>query len=161
MLLLLDIPCSSTCGPEQSCVRGTCVNVGKFGISLIWSRHGDGDIVLTLPDGKTIYWGNKGPSSNTDQGFLDRDDQSATGPENIYWPSSNVNPPTGTYNACFQPFKFEPLPSIQNPVEATITVRRPMLATITFTKTITEKYSFDNTCYPSSNGYLGSFTYPQ
>ena len=158
--MLIEISCAPACPSQQACEEGTCVNVEKLGITLTWSRPGDGDIVLTTPNNKHIYWNNKGASSETDGGYLDKDDLTGTGPENIYWRDSGVDPPTGTYNVCFQPYFFEIPPTIENPVYVTITVRRPIGATLKFTKTVTETYSFNNQCYPSSNGYLGSFTYP-
>ncbi len=161
MLLLLDNSCEPPCDPGLTCVDGTCLNTGFLSTSLVWSRAGDGDIVLTTPNAKSIYWANKGPSKNTDEGDLDTDDQVGTGPENIYWPSTGSSPPTGIYYVCFQPYAFSPLPSVQNPVTATVTVRRRNSTTVlTFTKIVTEKYYFDNTCTSSVNGLVGTFNYP-
>lgn len=160
LCISIDAPCTATCSSEQACVNEMCLNVDKLGIALTWSRPGDGDLVVTTPNNKHIYWENTGPGPETDGGYLDVDDLIGKGPENIYWPESEMDPPAGTYNVCFEPFSFANLPTVANPVYATITVRRPMGVTLTFKKTVTEKYSFNRTCYPSSNGYLGSFTYP-
>lgn len=136
------------------------MNVGNLGMALTWSRAGDGDILLTTPNGRTIFWGNRGPSNLTDQGFLDRDDRVGTGPENIYWQSNNTNPPTGTFHVCFQAYAFTPPPSPENPVYATVNVRRPMSPTLTLTVAITERFRFNNQCSSTSRTSVGSFTNP-
>ena len=159
IFLLLDVPCSSLCTSEQACVRGICTNVGRLGVALTWSRVGDADIILNTPLNKSISWRNKGPTTFTDGGFLDRDDRVATGPENIYWPTNGTNPPNGTYHLCMQPYAFTPVPSADSPVYATITVRWPLNTTLTFTKTITERYVPRYQCFPNSDAYMGSFTF--
>ena len=136
------------------------MNVGSLGASLAWSRPGDGDILITTPTGKTIYWGNKGPSVNTDGGYLDRDDRVGTGPENIFWQSNGTAPPLGTYYACFQQYSFNPPASPSNPLQATINVRRPMSPTMTFTRVFTSPLTLPNQCSPSEPTYMGTFTNP-
>ena len=136
------------------------MNIGALGASLAWSRPGDGDIVITTATGKNIYWGNKGPSANTDGGYLDRDDRLGTGPENIYWQTNGTAPPLGTYYACFQPYSFNPAPSVDNPLQAIITVRRPMNPTMTFTRTFTAPFQAPNRCSPTQPSYMGTFTNP-
>ena len=160
MLFLLDRPCTTTCTPDQTCVRGVCVNIGTLGMALTWSRPGDGDIVLATPNGRTIYWRNRGPSALTDGGNLDRDDQAGTGPENIYWPRTGSAPPTGTYHVCFQPYSFNPPASQANPIQATINVRRPDGSTSPLTRTFTAPVILTNQCTPTSASYMGSMTYP-
>ena len=159
-IFFVDIPCPSTCDPNQTCVRGICVNVQNLGISLVWSRTGDGDLVIKTPNGRNIFWNNTGPSVNTDWGYLDRDDRVGIGPENIYWPSSGTVPPTGTYDVCFQPYLFIPIPSRTNPLTATITIRAPMRVPIILTKTITFVIQNATQCLKASPACLGSFTYP-
>ncbi|CAM4934006.1 unnamed protein product [Rotaria socialis] len=108
------------------------VGSGEFGISVTWSRPGDGDIVVTTPSRKSIYYGNKGPSVATDQGQLDHDDTRNTGPENIFW---NVTAPTGVYHICFQQYSFSVPSNVTNPITATFQIRRPNAVTQTLTKT--------------------------
>lgn len=136
------------------------MNVGSLGMALTWSRPGDGDIVLTTPNGRTIYWGNKGPSVNTDGGNLDRDDRVGTGPENIYWQSNSTAPPVGTFHVCFQPYAFTPRLSADNPVQAMIYVRRPMNPTVTLTRIFTSTVPLTNQCDPNAASYMGTFTNP-
>ena len=129
-------------------------------MALTWSRPGDGDIVVATPSGRNIFWQNRGPTAATDNGFLDQDDQAGTGPENVYWPSSGPNPPAGTYHMCFQPYAFDPAPSPENPVVASMNIRRPDGTITTLTKTVTQRYSFNNQCSPTSSSFMGSITYP-
>lgn len=161
MLILLDIPCNTTCEPEQVCVRGVCINIGKLGINMIWSRAGDADLLVSTPKNKTIYYGNKLSSNATDGGYLDMDDQVGTGPENVYWPKDSIFiPPNGTYHFCVQVPRFSPNLSTTSPLQVTITIRQPMYPTYTYTKTFTRPFRDTNTCSPSSAGYIGSFSYP-
>ena len=132
----------------------------KLGITIIWSRPGDGDIVVTTPNNKHIYWDNRGPSAETDGGFLDLDDTMGTGPENIYWPNSGPDPPNGDYGVCFQSYNFTLPPSVQNPVSARATIRLPTGAKLERTITFTSPTSLGNQCYPNAGGYIGFFTYP-
>ena len=140
-------------------MRGICVNTGNLGVSLVWSRPGDGDIYLTTPTNRTISYRNKGPSANTDGGFLDMDDVDGMGPENIYWPTSSNVPPTGTYYICWQTYSFSPSPSASNPVIFTATVRVPLQPTYTYTVT-TRSFSTNAPCTANSVTLLGTFTYP-
>jgi hypothetical protein len=95
----------------------------------VWSIPGDRDILLTTPNGKSIFWDNRGPSIDTDYGYLDRADRVGIGPEDMYWPSDGPSPPDGVYYVCFQPYYFDPPPSLTNPISVTITVRRPLSTT--------------------------------
>lgn len=132
----------------------------KLGITIIWSRPGDGDIVVTTPNNNNIYWDNKGPSASTDGGFLDLDDEVGTGPESIYWPNDGPDPPNGDYSVCFQSYNFTLPISAQNPVSARATVRLPSGATLQGTKTFTSPTPLTNQCTSSSAGFIGTFTYP-
>jgi len=118
---------------------------------MIWSRAGDGDIVVTTPHNKTNYYKNRYPSASTDEGQLDRDDTVRTGPENVFWSNSSSVPPTGVYYA---------LISSTNPVSVTIKVLRsnntPFTVTKQFTPAITNYYQYSLT----SSTLLTSFTYP-
>lgn len=138
-----------------------CVNVGYLSCTLTWSRPGDGDIVVTTPNAKTIYYNNKGPSVKTDQGELDRDDQVGTGPENVYWSSTGPVPPTGTYYICFEPYKFiSPAISASAPLTVTYRVIRPLGLVLTFIKTFTSTIKNSYACDATSPTLIGSFAYP-
>ncbi|CAF3562593.1 unnamed protein product [Rotaria socialis] len=133
------------------------VGSGEFGISVTWSRPGDGDIVVTTPSRKSIYYGNKGPSVATDQGQLDHDDTRNTGPENIFW---NVTAPTGVYHICFQQYSFSVPSNVTNPITATFQIRRPNAVTQTLTKTfVNGDRIVPNTCNSTMFTYVGSVNY--
>ncbi|UJR32881.1 hypothetical protein I4U23_020342 [Adineta vaga] len=156
-----DIPCSPTCNSEQSCIEGICINVGHLACTLTWSRAGDGDIVVATPNGKTISYKNKGSSSNTDYGELDRDDQVNKGPENVYWKTSGPLPPTGTYYICFEPYKFiSPVISVSDPLTITYRIVRPSGFVLIFTRTFTSTIKNSYNCDANSGTLIGSFTYP-
>jgi len=158
--VLLDIPCSSTCNTQQSCIKGVCVGVGYLSCTMTWSRAGDGDIVVTTPNKNNIYYNMRGPSTSTDEGQLDKDDRVGTGPENIFWSNSSSVPPTGVYYVCFEPYNFSPLINIKNSIPVTIKVLRsnntPLTVTKNFTSTITNYYQ----CSSTSPCLLTSSTYP-
>jgi uncharacterized protein YfaP (DUF2135 family) len=128
----------------------------------MWSRIGDGDIVVETPNSNIIYWGNAGPSSSTDQGQLDVDNTNGTGPENVFWSNNTSSsvPPTGVYNVCFSQYAFNPNASSIYPITARVTVVGSGNTTLTFTRTFTSYYFNYNHCGSSSGGFLGSFTYP-
>ncbi|CAF3913926.1 unnamed protein product [Adineta steineri] len=156
-----DIPCSPSCNSEQTCIQNVCTNVGYLACTLTWSRPGDGDIVVTTPSGKTIYYANRGPSNATNQGELDRDDQVGEGPENVYWPSNGTLPPTGTYYVCFEPYQFNnPIISITNPITVIYRIVRPSSPTLIFTRTFTSTITNSYNCNITSNTLIGSFNYP-
>ena len=139
-------------------MNGVCVGSGNFAFSLIWSRPGDGDLVVTTPNNKSIYHENRGPTINTDYGTLDTDDTIGFGPENIYW-NTNVTPPTGTYYVCFQQYGLNA--TIARPITATIEVRKPLLATQIHRKTFTSRpSSLLNYCTSSIDSYIVSVDYP-
>jgi uncharacterized protein YjdB len=149
--------CGNVCGSGQGCANSVCVNSGNLGISLSWNRAGDGDLHVVTPTGKLIYHRNVGPTAETDQGKLDRDDTTGTGPENIFW-ASGVTPPSGRYHVCAHPFRFNPTVSTSAPLTFTATIRVPNQPTLTLTKTLTSTVSA--TCNPDSASYMGSFSYP-
>ena len=62
---------------------------GVLHISLNWQIPGDIDLHVFDPTGAHIFYDNRTSSI----GYLDRDDQEGTGPENIYF----TNPPDGRY----------------------------------------------------------------
>ena len=150
-------PCVPACRPDQACVNGLCVNTGNLGISLTWSVRGDGDIVVTTPNNRHIYHGNRGTSSATDFGTLDRDDTTGTGPENVYWSPGNT-PPNGTYHICFQQYALTATPT--NPITAIIEIRIPGQITQTVVKTFITKPAFNNICSPTLPTYMATFTFP-
>jgi hypothetical protein len=135
------------------------LNVGYLACALTWSRPGDGDIVVTTPNNRTIYYHNKGPT-NTDGGILDRDDLVGTGPENVYWPISGSLPPTGTYYICFEPYSITPTISITNPITVVYQIIRPPSSIIVFTRTFTSVIKNSYNCDSTSPTLVGSFTYP-
>lgn len=152
--------CSPSCSSQQACINSVCLNVGYLACALTWSRPGDGDIVLTTPNSNTINYNNKGPSSSTDQGILDRDDTLYQGPENIFWPSIGSTPPTGTYYACFEPYSINPIISSSDPITATYYIIHPSGMILNFTRTFTSAVSDSYNCGPTSSTLIGTFTYP-
>ena len=127
---------------------------------MTWSRDGDGDIVVATPNGKTIYYQNKGPSNDTDQGKLDRDDKKQ-GPENVYWNKNSTSPPpSGTYYVCFEPFSFPLIISSWFPVTVTYRIVFPSGVTIVLTRKFTSVQKNSYNCDASANALVGSFTYP-
>lgn len=156
----LDIPCSPACTSQQTCVKGVCVGIGYLSITLTWSRAGDGDIVVATPNNRIIYYQNKGPSSSTDQGQLDVDDLTGTGPENVFWTRSSTVPPTGLYNTCFSQYSFNITANSTYPITATIKISRGTNATLTFQKTFTSNNRGYSACNSNSTTFMGSFTYP-
>ena len=138
---------------------GKCVGIGYLSFTLTWSRNGDGDLVVKTPNGKVICFNNTGPSSSTDQGRLDVDDQTGTGPENIFWSNSGSKPPTGIYHACFEPYNFNPNITNLNPISVTLNIKgsnNTFSITMNFTSTIKNKYD----CNANAPNLLASYTYP-
>jgi uncharacterized protein YfaP (DUF2135 family) len=125
----------------------------------MWSRNGDGDIVVTTPNSHTISYMNTGPSSSTDQGQLDVDNTNTTGPENIFWSNNSSVPPSGVYYVCFEQYRFNPNATVSNPIVATVTIMRSTNTTLTFTRNFTSYQTDYYTCNSYSNTLLGSFTY--
>lgn len=131
---------------------------GNFAFSLTWSSPGDGDLVVTTPNSKTIYHRNRGPTIDTDYGTLDIDDKTDTGPGNIFW-NKNVTPPVGTYHVCFQRYSISA--TVLRPITATVEVRKPLLATQTYRNTFTtHSEPLRNYCSPSLDTFVVSINYP-
>ncbi len=127
---------------------------------MTWSRSGDGDIVVTTPNNRTIYYKNRGPSLSADGGWLDRDRQINKDSENVYWLINGTAPQTGMYYVCFEPYSISPTISAINPLTLIYhIVRRPGSIIIfirTFTFVLKNSYNSDST----SMTLVGSFTYP-
>lgn len=88
---------SLPCTAASACVNGLCVGQGALRFTLTWDRPGDLDLHVVTPGGREIYYG----ARTQDGGNLDRDDTTATGPENVFWAAS---PPAGAYLVCVVPF---------------------------------------------------------
>jgi hypothetical protein len=61
------------------------VLIGGYGdiqVNLTWSTEGDVDLWVTDPNGEKVYWNNPNSASG---GYLDVDNTSGFGPENIFW----------------------------------------------------------------------------
>ena len=157
---MVVIPCIPSCNSEQTCVEGICINVGYLACTLTWSRPGDGDIVVTTPNNRTIDYQNRGPSLSTDGGYLDRDDQVNQGPENIYWSRNGTVPPTGTYYVCFEPYSISPTINITYPITVVYRIVGPTGIIAMFTRTYTSEYKNSYNCDSTSTTLVGSFTYP-
>jgi uncharacterized protein YfaP (DUF2135 family) len=160
MLLSIAITCSPTCTSEQTCVQGVCVGIGYLSCTLLWSRPGDGDIVVATPNGNLIDFMNLGPSISTDQGQLDIDDKNGTGPENVFWSNSSSVPPSGVYYVCFEQYSFATNASPANPIVATVIVVGTINTTLTFTENFTSFYQDYSQCGSASGSLVASFTYP-
>lgn len=111
--------CFRACEGGQACAGGECVGSGSVRISLSWDRPGDMDLHVQPARGAEIYYGHRREGG----GFLDRDDTSGTGPENIFW---SEHPPAGTYLVCVNPF------SLRGATQFTLRVHRAGYATRTY-----------------------------
>ncbi len=151
--------CGRSCAADQTCVDATCVSTGGLQISASWSRAGDGNLVVTTPNGKTIWWNNRGPDDGTDSGAMDRDDTTGSGPENIFWPAGS-HPPSGTYFVCFEMGSFAPSPSDVDPIGATITVQQPGSGPTTTAVGFTSTTASHGTCTPDLDTFVTAFNYP-
>ncbi|NPC84569.1 hypothetical protein HPC49_40945 [Pyxidicoccus fallax] len=116
--------CGNVCGQGEACEGGVCVGTGLLQITATWSRPGDADLYVLTPGGRLIHYANRGPDADTEFGELDVDDQTGTGPENIFWAVGTI-PPVNTYRVCLTAVGFDPAPSPTNPVSYTVRVRRP------------------------------------
>jgi hypothetical protein len=151
--------CDQACGAEQICVAATCVGSGTLQISALWSRSGDGDLIVTTPNGKTISFSNRDPGDGTDGGQMDRDDVAGTGPENIFWDSATT-PPSGAYHVCFMTSSFAPAPSSTDPVEVTIITRAPEQTSQTVRKTFAASAVGVTECSPGDPTFIMTLTVP-
>ncbi len=133
------------------------MGIGKLSITITWSSPVGGGLSVTTPNGKGIYRWNVGPSTNTAGGYMDVIDTvvTGTGPENIYWPNSGQNPPTGVYHICYEPYNIVSSATMS----ITVTIKRGTTILSTYTKSILLGFFTTNPCATYSVGYLGSFTY--
>lgn len=152
--------CSSVCTVNEVCVAGVCLGVGYLSITMTWSRPGDGDIVLTTPNGRVISYLNRWPSNATDGGALDRDDMNGTGPENVFWSFNQLPPPNGTYYVCFEPFLFAVGISATAPVSVSVTIKRSSSSTVDLQRNFTSALSNSYTCDGTKSSLMGLFLYP-
>lgn len=144
----------------QQCINGVSINTGNLAITLLWSVPGDGDLVVTTPNNKTIYHENPNATLATDYGALDVDDERDLGPESIYWDSAVQSPPAGTYHICFQQFKFDP-PFLPVTIRATVEIRISGRETQLFSKSFPRQVSvLPNWCSPTLVTHLTSFNFP-
>ncbi|NVJ28229.1 EGF domain-containing protein, partial [Myxococcus sp. AM011] len=89
---------------------------------------------------------------------LDQDASGGRGPENIVW-NPGFTPPNGTYDICLKAAGFSPLPSSENPVPYSVTVKRAGQADQVFTGVATSS-DVGSACYPCHPSYIGSIMYP-
>ena len=150
--------CGTVCGEGKACTGGVCVGTGNLQFTATWSRNGDADLIVITPNGKRIFYGNRGPSAETDFGSLDVDDQTGDGPENIFWAPGRT-PPGGTYNICLRVGGFNPPPSPQAPVNYAVRVRRTGQLDVEFRGVATQSRSVQ-LCLPSEPAFVGSVVYP-
>jgi hypothetical protein len=71
------------------------VLIGGYGdiqVNLTWSTEGDVDLWVTDPNGEKTYWNNPNSASG---GYLDVDNTSGFGPENVFWEAGKAI--NGTY----------------------------------------------------------------
>lgn len=146
--------CNFPCEGGQICAEGVCLGSGALQITLVWSRPGDGDLMVQTPSGKLVWWNNLGPGEETDFGQMDKDDTSGMGPENVFW-AEDPPPPPGEYHVCFSTSFFDPEPSAAAPIDYEVTVRRSDAPDEVFTGTVTE-FQASVECTPASPGYVTS-----
>ncbi|CAF3104041.1 unnamed protein product [Rotaria sp. Silwood2] len=147
------------CQSYQQCVSGKCIDRGVLSFTLTWNRVGDGDIVITIPNGNTIMYSKSGPNAQTNYGQLDIDDKTGMGPENVYW--NYTEPDRGIYLVCFQQYVFSPFATPSNPITAVVEVKRTGQALQTFRKTFTQRMPdpLPNSCRETYDTYMGSIFY--
>jgi uncharacterized protein YfaP (DUF2135 family) len=125
--------------------------------TIVWEYDGDGDIYVTDPLGNTINWVTG--TTLVDGGYLDYDDTTGRGPENVFW---NSNPPSGQYRVCIDDYDGN-TPDFYIPQTVTFYLNSNTPQTKVITQTVTDLYTSDTTagnpCTSSSPGYLGSYTY--
>jgi len=140
------------CTIDQRCVGTQCVGSGILYFTVKWSTAGDVDTYVTTPTGKTISYTNRGPDAGTDNGNLDVDDTSGTGPENVFW-ATGSNPPAGTYLLCVHPYDT----SVMIGQTIYYQLNSATILTHTLVDTVADIPDPCTTAYPN---YLGSLTYP-
>jgi hypothetical protein len=100
----------ANCDGGQRSVNGVCVMDGELTFTLTWDRPGNMDLHVVTPGTLEIYAGDP----MEDDGTLEADDATGTGPENIYW---SIEPPPGDYVVCAVPNE------IAGPTTFTMTAR--------------------------------------
>jgi len=147
--------CTPACTGTTRCVSGFCVGTGALFFTVAWEIPGDGDLYVTDPNGDTISWV---ITTSPSGGFLDHDDQSGRGPENVYW---NTNPPAGVYRVCIDDYEGTTL-DFEIPQTVTYYLNSATPLTKVITAPVTDLHTGDvtegNPCTVTSNGYLGSYT---
>lgn len=137
---------AAPCTPGSACASGICVGQGALRVTLSWDRPGDVDLHVVTPGGREIYYG----ARMQDGGNLDRDDTSATGPENVFWASS---PPSGTYLVCVVPF------SVTGPTSFTVSVVRTPGGEITSARGSRAASTGNQPCSRTSPHFVTEFRY--
>ncbi|AKF82896.1 EGF domain-containing protein [Myxococcus fulvus 124B02] len=150
--------CGNVCGQGTACTEGVCLGTGNLQFTATWSRNGDADLYVKTPNNKLIFFGNRGPSEQTDFGALDVDDTAGDGPENIFW-AQDRTPPSGTYEVCLRVGGFNPPPSPAQPVSYSIRVRRPGQQDLAFSGVATQPVIISN-CVAGQPGHVASVVYP-
>jgi hypothetical protein len=151
--------CDVACGPTQSCVNSMCVGSGNLQFSAMWSRPGNGDLLVKTPSGHTIFWDNVGPSPGTDLGQMDMDATDGVGPENVFWDGATT-PMSGTYYLCFETTAFDPPPDPTNPVTATIRIEQAGRFVRYAPQAFDHLTSSNRTCDPTLDTFITSINYP-
>jgi hypothetical protein len=95
-----DEETTTTTEPEEEGTTTTVVlGTGDVQVTLEWGSNADLDLAVTDPNGETVNFGNRGPSSTGGQ--LDVDSNvgcpadARSGVENVFWPPGQA--PAGTY----------------------------------------------------------------
>lgn len=140
--------CSPTlaCVPGSVCSLGACIGQGALRVTLTWDRPGDVDLHVVTPGGREIYYA----ARTQDGGNLDRDDTTATGPENVFWAAS---PPPGTYLVCVVPF------SISAPTNFTVAVVRTPGGEVTSARGSRASSTGNQPCSRTSPHFVTEFRY--
>jgi hypothetical protein len=138
--------CTPACRRGHVCVNGTCVGTGDLRFTLTWNQPGDMDLHVLTPGGHDIHYA----SRQHDEGELDHDDTSGTGPENVFW---DDDPPAGTYLVCVTPYRIDGARSF------TLTVNRTGRQVQTFTGTRTTS-SGNRTCARGSPDFVTEVQIP-
>ena len=150
--------CGNACGQGAACEAGVCVGTGWLQITATWSRPGDADLYVRTPGDRLIHYANRGPDADTEYGELDVDDQTGTGPENVFWAGSRF-PPVGSYRVCLTAFGFDPPPSPTHPLSYTVRIRRPNRPDYILTGTYTQTPGSLG-CNPGDPSQVASFGHP-
>lgn len=137
--------CNSPCTAAQACANGVCVGTGELRFTLTWDSPGDVDLMVVAPCGTTIDYNTRMACG----GALDWDDQSGTGPENIFW---RAVPMSGSYLVCANPFM------LSGPTNVRVEVFEGMNLRQTFTRSYT--MTSREMCSRTSSNFLGEFQRP-